>query len=90
MALVTPNGNAVEFGDEPLLLARIAPTLVARDRYAGARAAVDGGAEVIVMDDGLQNPALTKTVALVALDGRRGIGNGRVIPAGPLPIIIKS
>jgi len=81
---VKPGGNAAEFGDEPLLLARIAPTIVARDRVAGARAAVDGGADIIVMDDGLQNPALTKTVALVALDGRRGIGNGKVIPAGPL------
>lgn len=83
-APVTPLGTAAEFGDEPLLLARVASTVVARDRVAGARAAVDDGADVIVMDDGLQNPALAKTVALVALDGRRGIGNGRVIPAGPL------
>lgn len=85
--LVDPERQtAAEVGDEPLLLARRAPTVISRDRGLGAefiarQAPADA---VIIMDDGLQNPSLAKDLTIALVDRIRGLGNGKVIPAGPL------
>lgn len=83
--LVDPDHDlARHVGDEPLLLARAAPVAVTPDRAAGAAMLLAEGCDFLIMDDGFQSARIHIDYALVVVDARRGIGNGRVIPAGPM------
>lgn len=83
--LVNPHiHTARRVGDEPLLLARTLPTVIAKNRLEGARFAIESGARAIVMDDGFQNLSLAKTLSILVVNGEVGFGNGRLLPAGPL------
>lgn len=81
---VQAHHKAMDVGDEPILLAGMAPTIVSVNRPAGARLAYEIGATVVIMDDGLQNPSLKKDCAIAVVDGPTGIGNGLPLPSGPL------
>ncbi|MFP4519958.1 MAG: tetraacyldisaccharide 4'-kinase [Oceanicaulis sp.] len=82
--------SAREVGDEPLLIARAGPAYIDPGRVEGARLAVREGADLIVMDDGHQNPKLEKTCSIVVVDGAAGWGAGKVFPAGPLREPVKA
>jgi tetraacyldisaccharide 4'-kinase len=84
--LVSAESTWQEVGDEPLLLFRRTqcPTIVGRDRVGAARALVDRSVDVIIADDGLQHLRLARDCEIVVVDGSRGFGNGRLLPAGPL------
>lgn len=83
---VQASSDARQVGDEPLLLVRRTgvPVVVCADRLAAARALVAEGADVVIADDGLQHYALARDLEIAVLDGERGMGNGRLLPAGPL------
>ena len=76
--------SAEQVGDEPLMLAQKMAVFVCADRMASLRLAVRNGHDVLVKDDGFQNPAMAHHFNLVVMDGTSGVGNGRLLPAGPL------
>lgn len=83
--IVDPHHHrAIDVGDEPLLLARAGLTVIARNRLEGARKLIAEGADVIIMDDGFQSARIAIDYALIVVDGRRGIGNGLMLPSGPV------
>ena len=81
---------AANVGDEPLMLAQTVAVVIARDRIEGVALARSQGATVILMDDGFQNPAISKDASIIVIDGDRGLGNGRVFPSGPLRAPLRS
>jgi tetraacyldisaccharide 4'-kinase len=76
--------SAQSAGDEPLLLARHTPVAVGPDRVRGASLLTEQGVDFIIMDDGFQSARLHMDFALIVVDAHRGLGNGQIIPGGPL------
>ena len=76
--------TAWDTGDEALILSKAAPTIVAIDRIGGAELARRKGADLVLMDDGLQNPGIRKDIRIIVINGEMGFGNEKILPAGPL------
>jgi tetraacyldisaccharide 4'-kinase len=79
-----------QVGDEPLLLAKYAPTWVSKNRKAAVKLAIEGGADVLLLDDAHQNYTLEKDMRILVVNGLQAFGNGHVFPAGPLRQSIKT
>jgi len=86
LRLVSPASDPELVGDEPLLIAQQAgvPVIVSPDRCAAAQALLKKGVQVVISDDGLQHYRLPRMMEICVIDGSRGFGNGRLLPAGPL------
>ncbi len=82
--LTGENDTAAIIGDEAMLLMRAAPVAVGVDRLAGAKLLAEAGCTIAIMDDGFQSRSIAIDHAMIAVDARRGIGNGFVMPSGPL------
>jgi tetraacyldisaccharide 4'-kinase len=82
---VNANDSASEFGDEPILLSRQAPTFIAKNRYQGAKIlSENNNFQLLILDDGLQNNSLKKDLKIAVIDEKIMFGNNLVLPAGPL------
>ncbi len=76
--------SAADVGDEPLMLAQSGESWIGADRAAAGYAMAADGVDLIIMDDGHQNPGLFKDISIVVVDTDAGFGNGHIVPKGPL------
>lgn len=81
---ITVHDTPSETGDEPILLVKHCKTIVSVNRYDGAQMAAAEGADLVILDDGFQNNSLHKDISILVIDGKRGFGNRKILPAGPL------